>query len=78
MNLCGETLNFDLFSVFCDFIYIYDSCNCISVYLNIFMIIKEAQNRPNLNNGILNGCKHQIQMIFSIEDTTQPNPYKLS
>ena len=44
------TLNLDLFTVFCDFIYFYDwrnHGNCILVYLDIFMNIIEAQNRTN-------------------------------
>ena len=32
---------------FSDLIYFYDSHNYILVYLDVFMIIREAQNRPN-------------------------------
>ena len=32
------------------------------------MIILEALNRPNQNNGNQNGRKHHMQMIFFIED----------
>ena len=43
-------------------------CNYILVYLDVFMIIIETQNRVNKNNRIQNGRKHHIQMTFSIED----------
>ena len=67
----NEFHRIDLFSVLCDFIYFYDSCNCILVCLDICMI--NIEKRPKLENGIQYGRKYHIEMIFSIEDKTLCN-----